>query len=199
MFCSKCGKQLESNEKFCSRCGTAVQSNAEKRFCAKCGNELGKDERYCSRCGTDFNDAIQHQVGAQNPKSENLPSSNAVFGYFLEYKKCLSAFIVGLIGSIFGMFGGICTSMCSCFSSSASGSAFLFIFGGAVIGLIGSCMCLNKARIGSVLQLIGTLMIIIRAFALGAEFFTIFSFLILLTASGISLVSAHLLDFLKKR
>lgn len=202
MICPNCKEELGNGQRFCPKCGAPGKEPEKKRFCTQCGKELGNEERFCSSCGADCHAATQHRSAQQTPHPENqslsgLMSGNAVVDYFLEYKKSLPAFIIGLIGSILGMFGGICTTMCS--FGSASNSAFLYIFVGAVIGLIGSCMCLKKARIGSLLQLVGVIMIIVRAYSRGAEFFTVFSIVLLLTASVIGIVSAHLFDILKKK
>ncbi len=196
--CENCGKEIQENVRFCQYCGAPVEKKEQKKFCTQCGEVVNENESFCAMCGT----PILHASHSQAPQKEvsatvSSLTNNPVIGYFLTPKKSLPAFIVGLIGSVLGMFGGICTTMCSC--GSASNSAFLLIFVGAVIALLGSCMCLNKARIGSLCQVVGTLMIIIRAYSGGAEFFTIFSFVFLIVASLIAIVSAHLLDLLKKK
>lgn len=105
-------------------------------------------------------------------------------------QRSLPAFIVGLLGSIMGMLGGICTSMCDL--KTGGNASFILIFGGAVVGLIGACMCLNKAKTGSVLELIGAVMMIICAYGItGADIMSIFGFVLLLTGGIIGAVQAY--------
>ena len=82
--------------------------------------------------------------------------------------------------------------MCSVFDSN---SAFIMIVGGSVIGLIGACMCLTKAKIGTILEMVGVLLIIIRAYSSGAEFLTVVAMVFLVLAVLIGL--GH--TFLSKR
>ena len=145
-------------------------------FCKNCGNQLNDGAQFCTNCGTSVN-------GGTAPATEN------------NSQKCLPAFILGLIGSIFGIFGGLCTTMCAGLVSSSGGnSAFILIFGGAIVGLIGACLCLNKAKIGSVLELVAAIMMIICAFGItGADFMTVIALLLLLVGGLIGAVYAFLI------
>ena len=145
------------------------------KFCQKCGKEIVDDCKYCPICGTE--QAPDEKSSAQLPVKKD--------------EKCLPSFIIGLIGSILGMFGGLCTTMCSCGSS--SNSAFFLIFLGSIVGMIGTCLCLNKAKIGSLLQLSGAVMMIIRAYSRGAELLTIFGFVLLLCAGIIGVIYSFLI------
>lgn len=51
--CTKCGKQLNENDKFCTTCGTPVEneSSEPKRFCRQCGNLLAPGAKFCDVCG----------------------------------------------------------------------------------------------------------------------------------------------------
>ena len=204
MICKNCGAILEDGENFCSNCGLRVNESNEKKFCSQCGKELDAGVQFCAWCGTKLNGDVsgvdtKQNTSCKNQKMLDFIANNKVLSYLFTYKKCLPAFIIGLVGGILGMFGGLCTTMCS-FSSSAGNSAFLLIFCGAVIAVVGSCLCLTKARIGSAVQLLGTLMIIIRAFSHnGAEFLTIFSFVFLLVASVIGIISSYFPDFINKK
>ncbi len=144
-------------------------------FCQKCGKEIKDDCKFCPVCGT-----------------EQLSDEKSSAQLSVEKKeKCLPSFIIGLIGSILGMFGGLCTTMCSCGSS--SNSAFLLIFLGSIVGMIGTCLCLNKSKIGSLLQLLGAVMMIIHAYSKGAEFLTVFGFVLLLFAGIIGVIYSFLI------
>lgn len=137
-------------------------------YCKKCGSPLNEGDKHCNKCGESVNETI-------TPQNKNTPD------------KCLPAFVLGLIGSIFGIFGGFCTTMCVSLSlsESKSNSAFFLIFCGAIIGLIGACLCLNKPKVGSILELASAIMMIICAYGItGSDFMTILSFLLLL-AGGI--------------
>ncbi len=147
-------------------------------FCKKCGNELPEGSKFCAKCG--------HSTA----EPENITNENSCISALKQENKCLPAFILGLIASIFGMFGGFCMTMCAgVISSSASNFAFFFIFCGSILGLVGACLCLKKALLGSVLQLAAALMIIIYAYGMvGAEFMTIFSMLLFLAGGIIGIV-----------
>lgn len=49
IFCSNCGKKLESDANFCSKCGKSVKSS--EYFCKNCGRKLNKDDIFCPICG----------------------------------------------------------------------------------------------------------------------------------------------------
>lgn len=142
-------------------------------YCKKCGNELKEGEQFCGKCGANASGTIISQEKNQT--------------------KCLPAFILGLIGSIFGIFGGLCTTMCLSLSSRGD-AAFILIFGGAIVGLIGACLCLNKPKIGSVLELVSALMMIICAFGItGSDFMTVIAFLLMLVGGIIGAVYAFII------
>ena len=105
--------------------------------------------------------------------------------------KCLASFIIGLIGSIFGILGGLCTTMCSC---GGAGSAFILIFFGSIIGMIGTTLCLSKAKLGCILQIVAALMIIIQAYTKGAEFMSIFAWILLMVAGIIGVVYCYFIN-----
>ncbi len=140
-------------------------------FCKHCGNVIQDDATICPNC----NSAVSNSQ-AQNKESESK-------------SRCLPSFILGLMGSIFGLFGGICTTMCS--FGSSSNSAFIFIFGGSLLGLIGACQCLKNAKSGSIIETASACLIIFRAFSKnGADFMTVIALLLLLSGGLIGLICA---------
>ena len=185
-FCRNCGSEIKEGSRFCVVCGTPTPNNVPS-FCLKCGTELERDAQFCRKCGNPvYNNAnINYRDSTQNNGKDIKKDLNV-------YRRCLSSFIIGLIGSIFGMFGGLCTSMCSC--GSASNTAFIFIFGGSIVGMIGSCMCLNKAKIGSIFQVCAALVIAFRAYNGGADFMTVIAWLFLLIAGIIGIVKSFVID-----
>ena len=144
-------------------------------YCKKCGNEIKEGEQFCEKC----------EASAKEPKNASDK---------MDSMKCLPAFILGLIGSVFGIFGGLCTTMCvSAVSSSRGNAAFILIFLGAIVGLIGACLCLNKPKIGSVLEIASAIMMIICAFGIsGSEFMTVIAILLLLIGGIIGAVYSFL-------
>ncbi len=142
-------------------------------FCEKCGKELENGK--CPVCGENSTPNAQPTVSTNKPKL-----------------RCLPSFILGLLGSIFGLMGGICTTMCS--FGSSSNSAFFFIFVGSLVGLVGACLCLSKAKIGSILETVAALMIIYRAyFGGGSDFMTVIALLLLLSGGIIGLVYSFII------
>lgn len=138
-------------------------------FCKNCGKEIENGIEVCPNCGQSVASEIQTKTSEDKSKL-----------------RCLPSFILGLIGSVFGLMGGICTTMCS--FGSSSNNAFFFIFVGSLVGLIGACLCLNKARVGSVLETVAALMIIYRAFFKGgSDFMTVIALLLLLSGGIIGL------------
>ena len=126
--------------------------------------------QFCNHCGASTNEAVES-------KDTKI--------------KCLPSFILGLIGSIFGMFGGLCTTMCSVFNSNTT---FLFIFCGSVLGLIGACLCLSKARLGSILELISALLIIYCAyFKTGSDMMTVVGLVMLLFGGLIGVIYSFII------
>ena len=49
MYCVKCGKFLDNDDRFCPACG---KSNPDYLFCMKCGKPLDSKTRFCSGCGS---------------------------------------------------------------------------------------------------------------------------------------------------
>lgn len=142
----------------CSNCGAELKSG--EKYCTNCGAESKREEQYCS------------ELTEKNTKKIRF----------------LPSFIVGLIGSIFGIFGGMCMTMCSSFYSS-SAKAFIFILGGSIVGMVGACECLKDTKKGSILELIGAVMIIICAYGItGAEFQTILALVLLLISGTMGLL-----------
>ena len=142
--------------------------------CTYCGHENSNDTSTCTHCGK----ALTTCVSTDSPKNEAK-------------LRCLPSFILGIAGSLLGILGGICTTMCSMGNSN---SAFFLIVGGSLIGLIGACLCLNKAKLGSILEMVGAIMIIYRAyFRGGSDFLTVIALLFLLFAGLIGLVYAFII------
>lgn len=79
-------------------------------------------------------------------------------------------------------------TMCSSLYSSGT-SAFVLILGGSIVGLIGACKCLKNAKQGSILEIIGAIMIIICAYGItGSDFSTIIGMVLLLISGIIGLI-----------
>jgi len=93
---------------------------------------------YCKNCGAQINnvDGICPECSANNKEKS---------GGFMP------SFILGLIGAIFGLGGGMCMTMCSSFYSSGN-AAFILIFGGSIVGLIGACKCLKNVKSDGIKQ-----------------------------------------------
>lgn len=190
MYCMQCGAEVKDGNNFCPNCGAPLNGQNGHRTTQEnvyWNDGSGKipSSGYHNNAGHgsgNWNNSNVSRPGYQN----NTPGPN---------QRSLPAFIIGLIGSILGMMGGLCTSMCD--FRTGGNAPFILIFGGAVVGLIGSCMCLNKAKTGSILQLVGALMMIICAYGItGAEFMSIFGFVLLLTGGIIGLIQSY---FVKPR
>ena len=148
-------------------------------YCPNCGNELKDGAMFCGKCGM----SVKAGTNGQN-----------VFKNQDNSQKCLPAFILGLIGSIFGILGGFCTTMClSSFGSSSGDAAFILILGGAIVGLVGACKCLTKVKTGSILELISAVMMIICAYGTGAEFMTVLAFVLMLIGGIIGAFQAFVM------
>ena len=216
MFCQKCGNQIPEGSAFCSKCGTKVVEEPISKdvFCSKCGNKLSPGERFCNRCGTkapmentsqtqnqnpnlDLNSALNYNNQASsNNSTSKMPNYNLppFLKWLMAPQKCLPSFVLGLIASIFGMFGGFCVSMCASFVGRGD-EALIFIFGGSIIGLVGACMCLKQARAGVILEGCATLAIIGCVFGYtGGDFMTILSMLLFVAATIVGAVMCFVLD-----
>ena len=143
-------------------------------ICKNCGKTIENESAtFCTGCGASLSGGA---INSSPKYSKPATTGNGV--------KFLPSFIIGLIGSIFGMMGGLCVTMCTSLYDSGV-SAFLLIFGGSVVGLVGACKCLSDAKKGSIIELIGAIMIIICAFGItGADPATIIG-LVFLLVSGI--------------
>ena len=175
MFCSQGGSKMDDNAKFCPVCGKQVIRPGD--------NPDGNDQNSCSDSNMHY-----EYTGSQNSNAI-LRNENGKGAIKQDQQRCLPAFIIGLIGSIMGMFGGLCMSMCDV--ATGGNAPFLLIFGGSVVGLIGACLCMSKAKIGSILELIGSVMIIICAYGItGAEFMSVFAMVLLLVGGLIGVVDS---------
>lgn len=134
-------------------------------ICKNCGNQLNEGDKVCGRCGS-----VVHVQTKKNGK------------------KFLPSFILGLIASIFGIGGGFFMTMCSSFYSSGN-AAFILIFGGSIVGLIGACQCLKNVLIGSILELVAAVMIIICAYGpIGGDFMTVLSMILFIASGAIGMI-----------
>ena len=159
-------------------------------FCKRCGTQLNQDDRFCMKCGCPVDDIYNNNVNTQ--------TTNDILKTVNQNNRCLASFILGLIGGIFGIFGGFCTTICASITLIGGNAAFILIFCGSILGLVGACLCLNKAFIGSIIELIAAIMIIICAYFIsGAEFMSILAFLLFL-AGGIIGVIFSLINLKKK-
>ncbi len=125
----------------------------------------------------------------KNSVAQESTQNNAVIR-----NRCLPSFIIGLVASVFGIMGGLCTTMCDSLISNGV-APFVLIVGGSIVGLVGACLCLNKAKIGSILQLVAGILIIICAYGIsGAEFMTIFAMILFLVSGIIGVIFAFVVN-----
>ena len=79
MFCSNCGKEIESNAKFCGHCGMAIQSG---NFCSKCDALNKSDAQFCIKCGTNLvhtqSSQVAQDITTPAPVTQTLPPRPAV-------------------------------------------------------------------------------------------------------------------------
>ncbi len=140
--------------------------------CNQCNHPLAQTDRSCPSCGAPV-------------PFVNVPVKKSV-------DRSLASFILGILASLLGIFGGLCVTMCNSLVSSGV-APFLMIFGGSVLGLCGACLCLYKARIGAIIQLGSCLLIGICVFAIsGGEFLTLFSMILFLVSGIVGLVESIL-------
>lgn len=139
-------------------------------FCNTCGKQLMEGELVCTQCGTPARNANQNSAPVYvQPKNPNAS---------------IPAFVLGLIGAIFGLFGGLCVSACASVGGNEA-APLLLIVGGSIVGLIGACMCFKKAKKGAILELVAAVMIAICAFGItGADFSTLIG-MVLLAIGGL--------------
>jgi hypothetical protein len=118
MFCIKCGKEINENNKFCNFCGTRVLiKNKTKKKIEKNHIENNNDHVYvwtCEYCGKEFNSKSEgdnHEKNCElNPKNtetnrlesnpENLKPGLKGWLAFLGF-----GLIIGCIRQIYGLFG----------------------------------------------------------------------------------------------
>lgn len=160
-------------------------------FCSNCGNEIKEEDAFCQYCGTK-NPQYNLQTSQREGETDYI-NYQKQDGSMIETSRCLPAFIVGLIGSILGIFGGLCVSMCD--TRTGGNAPFVLIFGGSVIGMVGACQCLKHVKRGAVLQLIAAVMIIICAYGItGADLMSVFAFVLLLAGGIIGLLKVYIFD-----
>lgn len=62
------------------------------------------------------------------------------------------------------------------------------------MGIIGACLCLNKAKKGAILEIISGVMIAICAYAItGADFMSVFAMVLLLASGLIGLIDSYII------
>ena len=58
LFCSHCGKQIESDVLFCPYCGKERNSTQQVVYCRNCGEKLNTELKYCPKCGAKSTTAL---------------------------------------------------------------------------------------------------------------------------------------------
>lgn len=141
--------------------------------CKNCGYEINDGEKVCKNCGN----KIQQSETIHNQK---------------ETTRFLPSFILGLVASLFGISGGLCTTMCNSLYSSGI-SPLLLIFGGSIVGLIGACKCLSNVKIGSIIELIAAVMMIICLYGItGGDVASVVSMLLFLVSGIIGIIYLYI-------
>lgn len=120
------------------------------KFCQRCGKQIIDEAVICPYCGC----PTQMQANAYY-NMQQAPAKN----------RSIPGFVLGLIGAIFGLFGGICVSALTSFGGNDE-AAMILMIGGSLVGLVGSCLCFGKPKIGAILELAGAVMIAICAFGI---------------------------------
>jgi len=172
-YCQKCGTPMEDKEAFCTICGAKAEEPAQ---------QPQGYQPYQPQQPQGYQPYQPQQPMGYQPQQQPYQPQQSYQGYQQNRpaaQRSVAAFVVGLIGAIFGMFGGMCVAACSSFIGN-DGIALFMLVGGSVVGLIGACMCLSKAKIGGLLQMGGAVMIAICAFTItGADFMTLIGMLML--------------------
>ena len=144
---------------------------------------MNEGTQFCPRCGASMEETSS-TTGSGAPNESAAKDAGKI--------RCLPSFILGLIGALFGIFGGLCTTMCDFVGG--GNAPFLLIFGGSLIGLVGACLCLNKAKIGSIIELVSAGMIIYCAYGKsGSDFMSVIALLLLLAGGIIGAVYSFIL------
>ena len=208
MYCKKCGSMFENDAKFCSSCGEAVsyiETNNinDENILDNNASANNADNSIPIYDNTPQNGDLMDKtknlfkdyVGAIEGKTKKISGNSDGAGSEKGLKatvKCLPSFILGLIGGICGIFGGFCTTMCDVFGG--GNAPFFFIFCGSIIGIIGACMCLSKARIGSLLELVSAIMIMICAYGItGSGMMSVIAMLMFLFGGIIGIVYSFII------
>ena len=132
--------------------------------------------------------------GIKMEENKNTQIQESTENGAVKRNRCLPSFIRGLVASLFGIMGGLCTTMCDSLISNGV-APFILIVGGSVVGLVGACLCMNKAKIGSILQFVAAIMIIICAYGVtGAEFMTIFAMILFIVSGIVGVVFAFVVN-----
>lgn len=191
-FCHNCGNQLQPNQVFCNICGTRIQQM--NSFCPKCGMQLQPGQNFCMRCnGQVGNTGFVGNIGQSGYSGNANPAENTAQSVNVKKKSngYIPAFVLGLIGSIFGLLGGICVSACYSFGGNDA-VPMIMLIGGSLIGMLGACIGFKFARSGAILEITGTLLMAICAFTItGADIMT----LLAIAMMGISGIIALIMSF----
>lgn len=145
------------------------------KFCKHCGNQLSDDVAFCNKCG--------NAVGEATPAANNVVIINN------KPSGSVPAFVLGLIGAIFGLFGGICITACYDFGGQG-GAPLLLMVGGSIVGLIGACLCFKKVKVGSALEILAAVMIAICVFFItGSDIMSLVGMILLLVGGIVGLLT----------
>ena len=209
-LCEKCGSQLQDGQIFCVTCGTKIQPKPSQPFCPICGNPLQPNQMFCNMCGNRMQPmksfcpkcGMEIQPGQMfcpycSTQVANTNSMGNMSQPTVEKKKTtgyIPAFILGLIGSVFGILGGICVSACYSFTGNDT-APMVMIIGGSLIGMVGACIGFNFPLPGAVLEIAGTLLMSSCVFTItGADIMTLLAIALL----GISGIIALIMSFVNK-
>ncbi len=161
------------------------------KYCTRCGKEIQDGGKFCPGCGASMPQSYAQQPMMQQPYAQQpVMQQPMAQSTGKSSKGSIPAFVLGLIGAIFGLFGGLCVSACYSLSGD-DGVPLLLMVGGSVIGLIGACLCFNKAKIGSLLEILGAVMIAICAFGItGADFMSLVGMAMLAVGGIVGLLTS---------
>ena len=149
-------------------------------FCQNCGTENKEGMVFCSNCGA--------QISKSVAPTQQMPYVQKAVPTAVQ--KSVPALVLGLIGAMFGLLGGLCVAACYSLGGQ-DGVPLILMVGGSILGLIGSCLCFSKAKVGSALELIGALMIAICAFGItGADMMSLVGMALLAVGGLVGLFTA---------